>query len=314
LARKLHPDVTGDDPRSTERFKEITEAYEVLCDAKRRRSYDMFGDRGGAQASPEPPFQNVTEIFEQLFQKRRKPNGPEPGVDVERPIVVSFAEAIRGVEKQVDLELLRACSDCHGNGYPPKQPPEVCPDCQGSGERPTSVFPLPRACGRCEGTGKVRRHSCRACAGEGQREVKERLKVTVPAGVDHGTKLRIKGRGAAGKAGGRSGDLYMVVELVPDARFERDGADLATEVKIGLRQALVGGSCDVPLPDGYARMTIPMGTQGGQLFRLKGKGFPRMGGGPPGDLFVTVQLRVPTHLDAESRALVDALAAKVPDL
>jgi DnaJ-class molecular chaperone len=146
------------------------------------------------------------------------------------------------------------------------------------------------------------------------RETLDRLKVTIPAGVDTGTKLRMKGRGQAGRNGGTSGDLYVVVEIAPDERFDRDGPDLRTEVTVGLKDALLGGTIDVPLPDGVARMNLPAGTQGGQQFRLKGKGFPRMSQAAPGDLFVTVQLRVPKKLDDEARALVSQLAARVPDL
>jgi molecular chaperone DnaJ len=315
LARKLHPDVTGDDPKSTERFKEITEAYEVLSDPKRRRNYDLFGaesSRGGGP-SVEPPFQSVTEIFEQIFPRKKK-SGPDPGVDIEHRVRVTLAEAMRGAEKLVDVELMRPCAECKGAGYPADKPPEPCPDCKGTGQRTTSVFPLPRACARCEGTGKLRRYTCRACAGEGVRETLDRLKVTIPAGVDTGTKLRMKGRGQAGRNGGTSGDLYVVVELAADERFDRDGADLRTEVFVGLKDALLGATIDVPLPDGAARMNLPAGTQGGQQFRLKGKGFPRMSQGTPGDLFVTVQLRVPKNLDDEARALVAQLAARVPDL
>jgi molecular chaperone DnaJ len=318
LARQLHPDVTGDDPKSTERFKEITEAYEVLSDPRRRRNYDLFGGPGSGPGGARPdagpqPFQGFADAFADVMRRAQRRTGPEPGVDVERTIQVTLAEAATGAEKIVELDVLRPCATCDGKGWPKDKPPETCPECNGSGTK-GGTFPLKRTCTKCEGTGTIRRYTCKSCAGDGARREKDRLKVTIPAGVDDGTRLRLKGRGEAGRAGGAAGDLYVVVEVAADPRFERDGADLKTTLRVGLKDALLGGRAEVPLPDGSAVMTIPPGTQGGQVFRIRGRGMPRLQGDKPGDVLVTVQLRIPKDLSPDARALVEKLAATVPEL
>ena len=242
LARELHPDVTGDDKASTERFKEITEAYEVLSDTRRRRSYDLFGapdDKGATGASID-----LDTVLDQLFPNRKKKAKPSPGVDYERTLRISLREAFVGCEKVID---------------------------------------------------------------EGRRR---RIKVTVPAGVDDGTRLRLKGQGEGGEHGGPAGDLYVIIRVYEDARFRREGADLLTEVKVSLKSVLLGAKLDVPLPDGQVRMTIPAGTQGGQVFRLRQQGFARLAGGTRGDLLVTLQVEIPRTADKD-RPLVEQLLEKI---
>ena len=317
LARRYHPDVTGDDPRATERFKEISEAYECLSDPSRRRAYDLFGhpasDTGGFDGFKDG-FAGVADLFNDLFH-RQDPTRPEPGVDVEVELEVSLREAFEGAKKPLDAELLRPCADCQGRGFPEGAKERPCADCAGEGRvKMPGPLPLRRSCATCQGAGVVREQRCRRCGGKGTARVKERLMVTVPAGVDDGSRLRLKGRGAAGRNGGPPGDLYVRVVVTPDPRFERDGDDLYTQIRVGLKEALLGGSVEVPLPTGVARMTLPAGTQGGQIFRLKDKGFPRLGGKGHGDAFVTVQVRVPKVLDDDAKRLVDELASHVPDL
>ncbi|HEY4221931.1 MAG TPA: J domain-containing protein [Myxococcota bacterium] len=321
LARQLHPDVTGDDPKSTERFKMITEAYEVLSDPKRRRTYDLFGGPSSSSA-PDPPFAGFADAVQDVLrrnQKRGAAGGKEPGIDIERTVDVTLAEAATGCEKVVELDLLRPCSACDGKGYPKDKPPETCPECSGSGTK-GGTFPLKRTCPRCEGAGTIRRYTCKTCAGDGSKREQERLKITVPAGVDTGTKLRMKGRGEAGRNGGEPGDLYAVIDIRDDPRFERDGVHLKTTLRIGIKDALLGARVDVPLPDGTALMTIPAGTQGGQIFRIRGRGMPKLHGSADhnhaqhGDVLVTVQVRVPKTLSPDAKALVEQLAATVPEL
>lgn len=314
LARQYHPDVTGDDRKATERFKEITEAYEVLSDAKRRRAYDLFGSHKSSGGGFEfgEGVQGFYDFVSEVF-RGRETHGPSPGVDVEVDLEVTLQEAFEGAQKTVEVDLLRPCPDCEGTGAPKGTKKGPCPDCSGTG-KVSAPGPLPfrRACARCDGKGQVFEARCKPCRGEGARTLKERLKVTVPAGVDTGSRLRLKGRGAAGGSGGPPGDLYVRVKVLDDERFERDGDDLWTQVRVPLSDALLGGSTDVPLPNGAARMAVPRGTQGGQVFRLKGKGFPALGGkGKRGDLLVTVQLRVPKELDEEALATVERLKERV---
>jgi DnaJ-class molecular chaperone len=223
LARELHPDITGDDPRATERFKEVTVAYETLSDAQRRRSYDMFGNRDA------PPPQGVSldldSLLDQVFPSRKKKPRPEPGVDLEKPLPVTFIESYTGCIKSLD-----------------------------------------------------------------------RIKVTVPAGVDTGTRLRLKAQGGKGFDGGPDGDLYVLIHVADDSRFRRDGDDVVVDITVPLKTVMLGGAVDIPLPDGSARMTVPASTQGGRVFRLRNKGFPRPGAAPAvrGDLLATVRVQIPT--------------------
>jgi molecular chaperone DnaJ len=310
LARQLHPDVTGDDPKHTERFKEVTEAYETLSDSKRRRTYDLFG--GPGDTTEGFPFSlNLTELVADVLRKKKTATA-EPGVDVEQALPLTLLEAYTGVDKTFEVELLRVCGTCDGKGFPKDKPPETCRVCAGTGRSPGGL--IRKSCNACEGTGVVRTSYCRPCAGDGVRMEKDRLKITVPAGVDSGTRLRLKGKGAAGRNGGPPGDLYAVCTVASDHRFVRDGADLRTEVRVPYRDVVVGGRIDVALPDGHATVTVPAGTQGGQTFRLRGKGFLRLGGGDRGDVYVTVQVKVPRTVSADARALLDQLATRLDDV
>lgn len=309
LARRYHPDVTGDDPRATERFKELTDAYEVLSDPKRRRTYDFFGDEHHPGfGNPFSTFKNaVGDIF------KRPDREPTPGVDLEVPLVVRFQEAFEGAKKTIEVKIDRPCGDCEGAGHPKGAAPKACPDCDGSGKVKTA-FGISRSCTRCDGTGSTVTERCKKCGGKGVRKIEEKLLVTVPAGVDDGARLRLKGRGPAGLYGGPPGDLYARVDVDEDHRFVRVDDDIRTRVRVGLKQALLGDSISVPLPVGSATMKIPAGTQGGQVFRLRGKGFPSLSGDSRGDLLVTVQLRVPKDLDENAQKLVQELDETVDGL
>lgn len=310
LARKYHPDVTGEDARSTERFKEITEAYEVLSDQKRRRAYDLFGhpkDTSGPFDGFAEGVSGFAEMWSDMFS-RQDPNKPAPGVDVELDIEVSFQEAFDGAHKVIEAELLRPCPDCEGRGAPPDVKSGPCDQCDGTGKvAAKGPLPFKRTCEKCDGRGEVFARKCKPCRGDGRRKIKERLKVTVPPGVDTGSRLRLKGRGAAGNAGGPAGDLYVKVTVLDDDRFERDGMDVLTQVRVPVSVALLGGTAEVETPAGTARMNVPPGTQGGQVFRLREKGFSALGGKRRGDLLVTVQLSVPKDLDPQAEALVEDL-------
>lgn len=316
LARQFHPDVTGEDLRATERFKEVSEAYECLSDPKRRRAYDLFGHpqgEGGVSDIKEG-LQQVVETLGEFFQ-RRSPRQPEPGTDAEVSLRVTFQQAFEGTREEVEAELLRPCLDCSGSGLEPNEVEKPCTDCHGSGRsRIAGALPLKKSCPTCLGTGHADTQRCRKCGGRSHRVRKERLMVTVPPGVADNARLRLKERGGAGAYGGSPGDLYVRLQVTPDERFHREGDDLHTQVRIGLQEAILGGRVAVPLPVGAARMAIPPGTQGGQVFRLKDKGFPHVGRDGKGDLYVSVQLRIPKTLDDESRALLQALSERVEDI
>ncbi|MDP2344471.1 MAG: DnaJ C-terminal domain-containing protein [Deltaproteobacteria bacterium] len=245
LARELHPDVTGDDGRATERFKQVTEAYEILSDPPRRRSYDLFGTRDSPPPTgPTFPNLDIDSVLDSIFPNRKKKPRPEAGVDVEDTLRVSFREAFSGCDK--------------------------------------SVGPSP----------------------------KQQLKVTVPAGVESGTRLRLKGQGAKGAAGGPDGDRYVLVQVDDDPLFRRDGLDVCVDVVVPLSAVLLGGAVDIPLPDvggTSARMTVPAGTQGGQVFRLRGRGFAKMQGAARGDLLATLQVKIPAVQAGERTAVEDML-------
>ena len=234
LARELHPDVTGDDPRATERFKAVTEAYEVLSDPQRRRSYDLFGARDvPPPGGPGGPPLDFDGVLDQLFPGRKKKKRPEPGTDVERGLRIGFVDAYLGVTRALD----------------------------------------------------------------------DKLKVVVPPGITDGARLRLKGKGAKGNHGGPDGDLYVVVRVDAHPVFRRDGDDVLVDVVVPLSAVLLGGSVEIPIPDGdktSVKMTLPPGTQGGQVFRLRGRGFADPPGeGARGDLLATVQVRIPRVDDAD---------------
>jgi molecular chaperone DnaJ len=307
LARQYHPDVTGDDPQATERFKEITEAYETLSDEKRRRAYDLFGhpQDEGFQFPGFDKLGAFADIFSDFLGGPGDPTAPEPGVDVELGLALSFEEAFAGGEQILDTNLRRPCSECDGEGAPATATWKECVDCEGSGKK-TKLGPIPfgRGCPSCNARGRIPSDKCKACGGTGTRDEKGRVKVQVPAGVADGTRLRLRGRGSAGRNGGPPGDLYVRVKVKPDARFDRDRDDLLVQVRVPLSTALTGGEVEVELPVGAAKMKVPPGTQGGQTFRLRGKGFRRVGGGGVGDALVTVQVRIPKDLSAEDQAAI----------
>ena len=310
LARQNHPDVTGDDPMATERFKEITEAYETLSDDKRRRAYDLFGhpqDEGFSF----PGFDKLgafAELFSDFLGGPGDPTAPEPGVDVEVDLKLTFEEAFSGGSKVIEPFLRRPCSECDGEGAPSSASWTECADCEGSGKR-TKLGPIPvgRGCTTCHARGKIPSEKCESCRGAGVRDEKGKVRVKVPAGVADGTRLRLKERGSAGRNGGPAGDLYVRVEVQDHERFERDGQHLRTQVRVGLGTAMSGGEVEVPLPVGSAKMRVPAGTQGGQVFRLRGKGFQRPGADVAGDALVTVQVRIPEELTEEQRAVLQSL-------
>ena len=317
LARQYHPDANPGDPEAAERFKEINAANEVLSDPSKRQRYDQFGD-ASVGAGGFGGFGNISDIFETFFGGgfgggggRR---GPARGADVLAEIELTLEEAAAGVEREVEVTTLGACSDCNGSGAAPGTFPTRCSDCGGTGEvrsvRRTMLGNVVTAttCPRCGGAGQEVATPCPACRGRGRVEVTDTLTVPIPAGVDDGARLRVSGRGEAGVRGGRSGDLYVGINVLSHEVFRRAGSDLACEVGVPMTVAALGGSVTIPTLEGPEEVEVPAGTQSGEVKRLRGRGMPHLGGRGRGELVVLLKVETPTDLDAEQVELLQRFA------
>jgi len=325
LARKYHPDVNPGDKEAEARFKEITEAYEVLSDPEKRRQYDQFGHQPFASSTAEGtgsgfgfdfgPFTEFTgrgfggieDIFSDLFGGRPgTTTAPEKGQDLHYSIDLDFEDAIRGLSTEITLQKHATCEICQGSGGAPGSAPQSCPDCGGSGRRQISrgILSMASPCPRCQGRGKVNLTPCRSCGGRGLVYRTERLKVKIPPGVDTDSRIRLAGMGEPGKKGGPPGDLYVITRVHPHPFFERKGDNIYCTIPITITEAALGARVDVPTVDGMATMTIPSGTSSGKVFRLRDKGVPHLKGGGRGDQYVTVEIAVPQNLDDRSQQLL----------
>ena len=318
LARQHHPDANREDPASVEKFKEITRAYEVLSDPEKRQRYDLFGDeRAGAGAAGFADFGGISDLFSTFFgsmggaSTRR---GPSRGADILAEVELTLEEAAAGAEREVEVESLAECPVCSGSGAASGTFPSTCPDCGGTGEVRTARRTMfgnvitATTCSRCGGSGQVIADPCTHCSGTGRIEVAETLTVAIPAGVDDGAHLRVSGRGQAGVRGGRSGDLYVAIRVVPHETFRRVGDDLGCEVTVPMTIAALGGEVDVPTLDGSERVEIEPGTQSGEVIRLRGRGMPRMDGRGRGELVCLLKVETPTDLDADQADLLQRIA------
>lgn len=333
-ARELHPDTGGDE----EEFKELTTAYEVLRNPQTRANYDRFGDPRGAGATAGGgfgDFGDLSDLFESFFGAggfgsggfggsgfgsggfggRRSRGGPQQGRDAMIDVSVTLAEAATGTERELDVEVLRSCETCGGDGASPGTSAVTCETCQGAGQVQQvarSVFGqvlTQTTCPTCRGQGRRIAEPCPTCRGEGRHYQKERITVPVPAGVDDGRRLRLSGRGEAGPQGGPAGDLFVRVRVEPHELFERDGHDLHCQVRLAMTQAVLGAEMELPTLDGSTTLTVPAGTQPGDVIRLRRQGMPKLnGGGARGDLLVHCRVEIPTRLSDEQSRLVRQLA------
>jgi molecular chaperone DnaJ len=326
LARELHPDTGHGSPDSEARFKEVTRAYEVLRDPEKRRRYDMFGVEGvgangsGAAAGDPFGFGNIGDVFEAFFGgspfggRPRGPSGPPRGSDLEEVAELTFEEAVFGCQKSVTVRTAVPCTTCQASGTASSSPPATCPECRGSGQvqrvRQSLIGQMVTAspCPRCGGAGQVIADPCRDCRGEGRRIEDRTYTVDIPAGVDSGATLRLSGRGAVGPRGGAAGDLYVHLRVAPHQRFERDGSDLLTELRVPYTQAVLGAVVPFDTLDGTDDLELPPGTASGTVFRLRGKGVPHLERRSRGDLLVNVVVEVPTELSEQEEALLRQLA------
>jgi molecular chaperone DnaJ len=323
LALKYHPDRNPGDKAAEDRFKEAAEAYGVLGDSDKRKRYDAYGHAGlgaGAGAGFDPTiFADFGDIlgdffgFGDAFGRRR--GGPRRGSDLRYNLEISFAEAAFGTEANVQIPRAESCKECGGNGAAPGTAPTACNTCGGSGQVSfqQGFFSVARSCGRCRGTGRVVASECKACHGQGQIAVERKLQIKIPPGVDTDSQLRIVGEGEGGALGGPPGDLYVVVHVEEHAFFKRDGTNLFCEVPVSIAQAVLGGHVDVPTLDGgKTKVAVPEGAQPGTILRVRGQGFPQIGGKHRGDLHVLLRVVVPTKLNAEQRRLMEQLAKTLP--
>ena len=325
LARELHPDVNRHDPAAEERFKELAEAYEVLSDGERRSVYDRYGHEGLRSGGFEPNFASfgsVADIFEMFFgggdlgsifgggSRTGPARGPDGAVEVE----LTLAEVATGVSREIEIELTTTCSACHGNGAEPGTPIETCPRCEGTGQLQSvsrSVFgQLVRTmpCDACGGDGKIAATPCKVCGGRGHELGVQTLTIDVPKGIEDGQRVRLSGRGHAGARGGPPGDLYLLVRVEPDPRFERHGDDLVTRLDVPFTDAALGATLPVETLDGTESLELRAGIQPATVLRLRGHGLPALRGRHKGDLHVVVNVLVPTRLDDEQRKLLERFA------
>ena len=324
LAVKFHPDKNPSNKAAEESFKEVGEAYEALSDPQKRAAYDQYGHaafdprmraRGGGFHDPFEIFREAFgasgSIFDDLFGGGRSdPTGPQRGSDLRYDLEISFEEAANGCDKEVTVTKLDQCEHCHGSGREADSKVKTCATCGGRGQVVSSrgIFSIAQTCPRCEGTGRVIENPCKVCRGAGRKERTSKIKLRIPAGVDTGARLRSAGSGEAGLRGGPTGDLYVVLHVQPHEIFQRDGDDLICEVPISFVQAALGSEIEVPTLGGKASIKVPVGTQNGTVFRLKGKGIKNVQGYGHGDLHVRVTVEVPTHLNAAQRAKLQEFA------
>ena len=316
LARKYHPDMNPGDKEAEEKFKEVNEANEVLSDPEKKARYDQFGFAGvdpsyGAGAGGAGgayggaggfDFGDLGDIFGSFFGggfgggQRRNPNAPQRGESIRASVSVTFKEAAFGCEKDVTVERSEQCATCKGSGCQPGTTPEICPDCHGSGQvqvqqrTPMGVFASSRPCQKCRGTGRIIHQPCTDCGGQGRVRKRKTIKVTIPAGIDHGQTISLRGQGNTGKNGGSAGYLLITVMVQPDETFRREGVDVFCEAPITFAQATLGATLEIPTIDGKVKYDLPEGTQTGSVFRLRGKGIPVLNGRGRGDQYVTVNV------------------------
>lgn len=327
LAQQHHPDVNKDNPEAEKKFKEINLAYEVLSDRQKRQQYDQFGATGGrgqgfSGFDPSGFSSDFSDIFETFFggmggmrgQGRGKPRGPEPGSDIESVLTLTLEEAAFGCEKQLELTKADTCPTCQGTGAELGAKIVSCTECQGTGQvrsvRQTILGQIQtmHACATCGGEGQFPEKKCRICHGQRRTRQKSRVTVKIPAGIENGATIRLQGKGEAGVNGGVYGNLYLHIQIRTHAAFERQGYDVYSTRVLHLLSAVLGDEIEVDTLHGKIKLKVPAGTQGGQVFKIKGKGIPHMRGTGHGDHFVRIKVDVPSKLSKREKELYMELA------
>lgn len=324
LAVRYHPDKNPDNAAAEEKFKEAAEAYSVLSDAEQRRRYDRFGHAGVASGGGAnwgaPGFGGIEDILGDLFgfgdvfgsgRAGGRRSAAQRGADLRYDLEISLEDAYGGMTAQLRIPRLETCEKCEGNGAEKGTFPESCHTCAGSGQvrYQQGFFSVARTCHACRGTGRVIKNPCTECRGAGRVEREKQMEVKIPAGVETGSRLRVQGEGESGTQGGPAGDLYVVIHIAEHEQFERQGSNIYASVPITFAQAALGAEVSVKTLEEDEKLKVPMGTQTGTVFRLKGKGMPVLGGRGRGDLFVSVSVVTPTSLTREQRKLLEQLEA-----
>jgi len=322
LAMQYHPDRNPGDSVAEEKFKECSEAYQVLTDSQKRAAYDRYGHAGVSGAAgnggPFAGAQDIGDIFGDLFGEmfnvggggNRRPSRAQRGRDLKYELSIEFDEAVFGKETEIGIHRMDVCSTCEGTGTRNKQGPSTCPQCQGRGQvrYQQGFFSIARTCGACGGTGSTITNPCPTCRGEARIQRDHKIIVNIPAGVEEGTRIRYQGEGDAGRFGGPGGDLYIVLSVKPHEFFEREGNDLHCVMPISVPQAALGDELIISTLDGDATLKVPEGTQSGKEFRIRGKGVPHLNERGRGDLVVQIAVQTPKKLTKVQRELLRQLA------
>ena len=325
LAKKYHPDLNPGDKEAEQKMKEVNAAYEVLSDKEKKARYDQFGHAGidpnygaGGGYGGYGGFEDfdLGNIFDSFFggaftgQSTRRQAGPRKGENIRVSLSLTFEEAAFGCEKQVTVNRSEKCPDCGGSGAQAGTSAETCPLCHGTGQvkttqrTPFGVFSSSAPCNNCHGTGKVIKNPCRACGGSGQVRKSRTISVKVPAGIDEGQTISLRGEGNGGANGGPNGDMYVTVSIKPHKLFKRNGYDLYIEIPVTFTQAALGSAIDVPTLEKPVRYDLPEGTQPGQVYRIKGQGVQMLNSTAKGDLYITVKVEVPRKLNDRQKELL----------
>lgn len=321
LAIKYHPDKNQGDKEAEEKFKEINEAYQVLSDPEKKARYDQYGDADfgagggyggyGAQDYDFSDFGGFGDIFDSFFGGggggRRKPGGPAKGSDLEYTVTLTFEEAVAGVEKEISITRNEKCETCGGTGAKEGTEPKTCDKCGGTGQirvqrnTPLGSFMSMNTCDKCGGKGTIISDPCQECKGSGKIRKNRKITVNIPAGVDTGNVIPLRGQGDHGANGGPAGDLYVNIRVMPHKLFKRKGYDIYMDSHISFSKAALGVELKVPTIDGDVKYSVPAGTQPGTVFRLKGKGVPRVNGHGRGDQYVNVVVDIPKSINPKQK-------------
>lgn len=322
LARKYHPDLNPGNRKAEAKFKELTEANEVLSDVTKRKNYDMYGDANGSPYTSatgftygEPNFgTGIGATFQDLFRNfseksSRYKAGPRQGDDIKHLVRIGFKEAFSGTKISIKLQRSETCRICQGSKVSPGTKTTICSACNGKGykEKGSDFFNTRHECSECDGSGK-KSVACNNCHGRGLIPKVESVTVVVPAGINDGAQLKVAGKGEAGRLGGNPGNLYLQIQVEPDPTFERRGPNLYLELPVSFFDAILGGKMNILTPDGHSTIKIPPGTQSGSSLRLKGLGMPIVGSSQRGDLFAKIKVIIPIIKDNRSKELLRELA------